>query len=82
VSDPHRHELAARPLRVPSAQRLAPDAPHFDEILERHDRALLAGDATYLDPATGYVVFTARFLAERGSCCDSRCRHCPYVADP
>jgi len=24
-------------------------------------------------------VFTAAFLAERGTCCESGCRHCPYV---
>jgi hypothetical protein len=61
---------------------LAPDDPNRDEILDRHRRALLAGEATYLDPASGFTVFTARFLAERGSCCASNCRHCPYTEDP
>jgi hypothetical protein len=23
-------------------------------------------------------VFTARFLRDRGYCCESGCRHCPY----
>lgn len=27
----------------------------------------------------GLLVFTARFLLERGYCCDSGCRHCPYT---
>ena len=25
-----------------------------------------------------FVVFTERFLRERGYCCESGCRHCPY----
>ena len=26
----------------------------------------------------GLMVLTRRYLANRGYCCDSRCRHCPY----
>ncbi|OYU97255.1 MAG: hypothetical protein CFE21_02895 [Bacteroidetes bacterium B1(2017)] len=26
----------------------------------------------------GYVVFTEAYHLERGSCCGSGCRHCPY----
>jgi hypothetical protein len=33
---------------------------------------------TYLDSATGYVVFTAAYHRRRGYCCDSGCRHCPW----
>lgn len=25
-----------------------------------------------------FVVFTEKFLRERGYCCESGCRHCPY----
>lgn len=25
-----------------------------------------------------YMVFTAKFLKDRGYCCESGCRHCPY----
>jgi hypothetical protein len=49
-----------------------------DEIERAHQAAIDAGDAGYLDPGTGLFVFTAAFLAERGTCCDSGCRHCPY----
>ena len=28
----------------------------------------------------GLIVFTAKFLKERGYCCDSGCRNCPYKA--
>ena len=26
----------------------------------------------------GLVVFTAKYLLERGYCCGNGCRHCPY----
>ena len=26
----------------------------------------------------GLMVFTAHYLRERGYCCESGCRHCPY----
>ncbi len=43
-----------------------------------HAAAVAAGSPTYVDPATGYQVFTEAFLAERGRCCGSGCRHCPF----
>lgn len=49
-----------------------------DEIRRRHDAALAAGAPAYTDPASGYQVFTAAYLLDRGYCCDSLCRHCPY----
>ncbi|WP_436795241.1 DUF5522 domain-containing protein [Actinospongicola halichondriae] len=47
----------------------------------RHDRAVATGAPSYVDPATGYQVFTAQYLLDRGHCCDSLCRHCPYRDD-
>lgn len=29
----------------------------------------------------GLMVLTARFLLNRGYCCNSGCRHCPFPAD-
>ena len=26
----------------------------------------------------GFIVFTAQYLRNRGYCCESGCRHCPY----
>ena len=46
-----------------------------------HDQAVAAGTPTYLDPDTGFVVFTGVALAARGYCCGSGCRHCPYDHD-
>ena len=49
-------------------------------ITEAHDRAVAAGEPGYVDPRTGYFVFTAAELLARGECCGSGCRHCPYPA--
>ena len=40
------------------------------------DEPLILGIDYYLDE--GRWVFTAHFLAKRGYCCESGCRHCPY----
>jgi hypothetical protein len=39
----------------------------------------MAGEATYRDPSTGLSVLTAATHLARGTCCESGCRHCPYV---
>jgi hypothetical protein len=72
-------EPAARSDHEPHPSRLAPDHPLRAAILEAHARAVAAGADSYLDPGTGYTVLTAAFLRARGSCCDSGCRHCPYL---
>ncbi|MBM3827239.1 MAG: hypothetical protein FJW09_01200 [Actinobacteria bacterium] len=46
--------------------------------MRRHEAAVRGRRPTYRDPVSGYTVFTARFLADRGYCCRSGCRHCPY----
>ncbi|MCB9689232.1 MAG: hypothetical protein H6738_11410 [Alphaproteobacteria bacterium] len=45
---------------------------------EVHRRTVAAGGERYVDPATGYVVFTELFHLRRNRCCGSGCRHCPY----
>jgi hypothetical protein len=55
-----------------------PDEASRAVVQEAHDRAVQAGDDGYADPETGLFVFTAAYLAARGTCCDSGCRHCPY----
>jgi hypothetical protein len=66
-------------LHEPHPDRLAPSHPRRDQILAAHDAALVAGEPTYVDPVSGYQVFTAAELLGRGTCCDSGCRHCPFV---
>jgi hypothetical protein len=34
-----------------------------------HEAACAAGESQYLDPSTGYRVFTAESLLKRGRCC-------------
>eukprot|EP00956_Cyclotella_meneghiniana_P000801 scaffold903_cov91-Cyclotella_meneghiniana.AAC.2 len=43
-----------------------------------HDDACKEGKLTYVDPKTGYTVFTELAHKSRGKCCGSGCRHCPY----
>ena len=45
-----------------------------------HEEASSNGETFYLDPETGLAVFTEFGLRQRGSCCWSGCRHCPYEA--
>lgn len=71
--------LADRPLTEPHPDRLTLDAPNRAAILAAHEAALRAGEAGYQDPDTGLFVLTARFLADRGTCCGRGCRHCPYL---
>ncbi len=66
---------------TPNPRRLSPDHPRRSEILKRHREAIEQGIAVYADPTSGLSVFTAEFLARRGDCCDSGCRHCPFVVE-
>ncbi len=64
---------------TPARSRLDPDRPLYSEILAAHERAVEAGAPGYPDPASGLFVFTAAYLWARGYCCETGCRHCPYV---
>ena len=63
----------------PHPSRLDPARSDYNEIICRHEDAVARGELSYLDPATGLTVLSVLALLERGSCCDSGCRHCPYV---
>jgi hypothetical protein len=65
-------------LERPLGRRLPASHAHYDEILARHRAAVERGLPAYRDPVSGLSVFTAAFLAERGWCCASGCRHCPW----
>jgi hypothetical protein len=68
-----------RSLYEPHPSRLRADHPHRAAILAAHRRAVDAGEAGYIDPVTKLFVMTALNLVERGTCCESGCRHCPFV---
>ncbi|XP_002760659.1 uncharacterized protein C1orf53 homolog [Callithrix jacchus] len=77
---PGRPDKAARPSEskeLTAAER---------RIAELHAAACAAGQLNYVDPATGYLVLTQIAHLQRGECCGSACRHCPYgqvnVKDP
>uniref|UniRef100_A0A674A7S4 Uncharacterized protein n=1 Tax=Salmo trutta TaxID=8032 RepID=A0A674A7S4_SALTR len=46
----------------------------------------VAGWQMYTDPGSGYKVFTEFAHRQRGKCCGTACRHCPFgqvnVKDP
>lgn len=64
---------------TPHPRRLSPTHPQREAILRAHGDAVARGLPVYADPVSGLSVFTATFLADRGDCCESGCRHCPYT---
>jgi len=40
-----------------------------------HKHACMNGENSYVDPITGYTVFTEDFLRKRRNCCGNGCRH-------
>jgi hypothetical protein len=66
-------------LLVPHPRRLSPDHPLYDEIMAAHADAIRQGKSLYRDPDTDLYVMTAVHLWERGYCCYSGCRHCPWT---
>ncbi len=79
-ADPLDGALDPRRAR-PHPSRFPPDAPGYDEALRRHRVAIDEGDPGYLDPVSGLFVLTAAHHADRGTCCEQGCRHCPYIWD-
>jgi hypothetical protein len=69
-------------LREPHPARWDPSRPGYAAALAAHEQALAVGAPGYLDPATGLFVMTAQALWDRGTCCESGCRHCPFVPRP
>jgi hypothetical protein len=47
------------------------------KALHRYALSLNPSRDTYIDPSTGYSVFTQAYLKRR-PCCGNGCRHCPY----
>ncbi len=79
ATDPDPGGGAVRPLSEPHPSRLPPAHPGREAILAAHAEAMARDEPGYLDPATGLFVLTAAYLLGRGDCCETGCRHCPYV---
>jgi hypothetical protein len=72
-------ELRANGIEVPLPRRYGPGHRTYEQGMAAHRLAVAQNLPAYRDPVTGFAVFTAVFLASRGTCCDSGCRHCPFV---
>lgn len=64
---------------MPSVNRLDPSVRGYDRVIAAHEAACQVDAGGYVDPLSGLFVFTARHHLNRGTCCDSGCRHCPYL---
>ncbi|NWF51268.1 MAG: hypothetical protein HXY49_12090 [Ignavibacteriaceae bacterium] len=58
--------------------RLDYPSPFYTEIMKRHRFSIKNNLESYIDPRTGFKVFTAEYLYNRGFCCGNLCRHCPF----
>jgi hypothetical protein len=56
-----------------------PSIPQAAQVA--HALAVAQGSGHYRDPLSGMTVLTTLFLSQRGRCCGSGCRHCPYDRD-
>jgi hypothetical protein len=75
VVDPHEPSDQGR-----ASDRLPEDPVWRRVVADIHAAAEREGQDGYVDPVTGLYVMTAVWLWSRGSCCGSRCRHCPFDA--
>jgi len=70
---PHeRNGEGCREIGVP------PNDDAVQEIERAHLEAVRRGRHTYVDPRSGFTVFTQLAGIHRGSCCGSGCRHCAF----
>jgi hypothetical protein len=49
----------------------------MESFTELNKQAIMDCKKSYVDPKTGYSVFTSEELKKR-PCCGNGCRHCPY----
>jgi hypothetical protein len=68
--------------RAPLTSRVDPERSDHTAIVAAHERSLALDEGGYADPSTGFFVFDAQALWDRGTCCSSGCRHCPYEDGP
>ena len=64
---------------LPNPERCSPDRHDFAAIVATHATAVAQGQSTYRDPSSGLFVLTYRAHLDRGTCCSSQCRHCPFI---
>ena len=59
-------------------QQKQEEVPDIEDFHRVHEESMSRAERTYIDPETGYTVFTELIHLKRGKCCGNRCRHCPY----
>ena len=64
---------------VPSKDRFNYSDPNAKARLEAYLDSLERGSDFYFDVPSGFLVMNALKHIKRGDCCNSGCRHCPYV---
>jgi hypothetical protein len=69
------------PIERPHPSRCSPTRSDYAAIIKAHEAAVTLGEPNYRDPSTNLIVLTVATHRERGTCCGSGCRHCPYVED-
>ncbi len=52
------------------------DIDESADIPDKPPKTFVEGIDFYFDE--GLMVLTRKYLLDRGKCCDSGCRHCPY----
>ncbi|MHB2028007.1 MAG: DUF5522 domain-containing protein [Acidimicrobiales bacterium] len=74
-------EPAAPAVPRPHRSRCDPTRGDYANIIAAHEEAVTQLHPTYRDPSTGLLVLTVSAHLARGTCCESGCRHCPYLED-
>jgi len=59
--------------------RLSEAKQPLASVAMMHRLATVRGRGQYVDPNTGFMVFTATYLKQR-NCCNLGCRHCPHLS--
>lgn len=80
---PYAFKIAFKPRMLSDSSHTVPSlltgrAPLSPEIEECHRAAVEDMRTTYVDPETGFNVFTSIAHKKRGTCCGNVCRHCPF----
>jgi diphthamide synthase (EF-2-diphthine--ammonia ligase)/ABC-type Fe3+-hydroxamate transport system substrate-binding protein len=78
TTNPVPNDSVASPLGITDIEDLLGISASTSGFAQAHEKACQAGKRTYEDPETGYLVFTELEHKNRGYCCGSGCRHCPY----
>ncbi|KAM9763011.1 uncharacterized protein C1orf53 homolog [Menidia menidia] len=78
-SDGRRQQMEERGGPAVTSGHAGTELPEEELLIHRvHAQACEAKQQMYVDPSSGYKVFTEYAHLQRGKCCGTACRHCPY----